>query len=162
MGATVTTTLDNLDIRILDELQDDVTLAAADIADRVGSSKSVVWRRIQDFIANGVIERRVAILNPQKVGCNVVVFAMVKMSRHNANALPKFVESVKAIPQVLECHTVLGQVDFLLKIVTGSIEEYREVVWTKLSQLEVQEISSMISFERTVDRTKLPLRHIGS
>ncbi|PTU30861.1 Lrp/AsnC family transcriptional regulator [Stenotrophobium rhamnosiphilum] len=158
----MTTSLDNLDIRILDELQDDVTAAAADIADRVGSSKSVVWRRIQDFIANGVIERRVAILNPQKVGCNVVVFAMVKMSRHNANALPKFIEAVKAIPQVLECHTVLGQVDFLLKIVTGSIEEYREVVWTKLSQLEVQEISSMISFERTVDRTKLPLRHIGA
>lgn len=158
----MTTALDNLDIRILDELQDDVTLAAADIADRVGSSKSVVWRRIQDFVADGVIERRVAILNPKKVGCNVVTFAMVKMSRHNANALPKFVEAVKAIPQVLECHTVLGQVDFLLKIVTGSIEEYRELVWTRLSQLEVQDISSMISFEQTVDRTKLPLRHIGN
>ena len=157
----MTTTLDNLDMRILEELQEDVTLPVVDIADRVGSSKSVVWRRVQSFVEDGVIERRVAILNPKKVGCNVVVFALVKMSRHGTNALPKFVESVKAIPQVLECHTVLGQVDFLLKIVTTSIEEYRDVVWTKLSRLEVQEISSMISFEQTVCRTQLPLRHLG-
>ena len=158
----MTTTLDNLDMRILEELQEDVTLPVVDIADRVGSSKSVVWRRVQSFVEDGVIERRVAILNPKKVGCNVVVFALVKMSRHGTNALPKFVESVKAIPQVLECHTVLGQVDFLLKIVTTSIEEYRDVVWTKLSRLEVQEISSMISFEQTVCRTQLPLRHLGA
>jgi Lrp/AsnC family transcriptional regulator len=158
----MTIVLDDLDMRILGELQEDVTLPVVDIADRVGSSKSVVWRRVQGYIENGVIERRVAVLNPRKVGCNVVVFALVKMSRHGTNALPKFIESVKAIPQVLECHTVLGQVDFLLKIVTGSIEEYREVVWTKLSRLEVQDISSMISFEQSVNRTQLPLRHIGS
>lgn len=155
-------TLDNLDARILEELQEDATVSMIDLAEKVGSSKSVVWRRVQTFIEEGVIDRQVAILNPKKVGCDVVVFALVKMSRHNSNALPKFIESVQAIPQVLECHTVLGHVDFMLKIVTGSIEEYRDVVWTKLSKLEVQEISSMISIEQSVNRTKLPLRHIGS
>ena len=155
-------TLDNLDARILEELQEDATVSMIDLAEKVGSSKSVVWRRVQTFIEEGVIDRQVAILNPKKVGCDVIVFALVKMSRHNSNALPKFIESVQAIPQVLECHTVLGHVDFMLKIVTGSIEEYRDVVWTKLSKLEVQEISSMISIEQSVNRTKLPLRHIGS
>jgi len=155
-------TLDDLDMRILGELQEDVTLPVVDIADRVGSSKSVVWRRIQTYIEAGIIERRVAILCPKKVGCNVIVFALVKMSRHSTNAVPKFIEAVRAIPQVLECHTVLGQVDFLLKIVTSSIEEYRDVVWTKLSRMEVQDISSMISFEQSISRTQLPLRHLGA
>lgn len=155
-------TLDNLDARILEELQEDATVSMIDLAEKVGSSKSVVWRRVQTFIEEGVIDRQVAILNPKKVGCDVTVFALVKMLRHNSNALPKFIESVQAIPQVMECHTVLGHVDFMLKIVTGSIEEYRDVVWTKLAKLEVQEISSMISIEQSVNRTKLPLRHIGS
>lgn len=158
----MTVNFDSLDMRILEELQVDVTLPVVDIADRVGSSKSVVWRRVQAFVEEGVIQERVAVLDPKKVGCNVIVFALVKMSRHGTNALPKFIESVKAIPQVLECHTVLGQVDFLLKIVATSIEEYRDVVWTKLSRLEVQEISSMISFEQAVHRTQLPLRHLGA
>ncbi len=149
--------LDDLDRRILELLQEDVTLPVADIAERVASSKSVVWRRVQGFVDSGVIDRRVAVLNPKKVGYNVMVFALVKMSRHSANALPKFVESVKAIPQVLECHTTLGHVDFVLKIAASSIEEYREVVWNRLSQLEVQEISSLISFEQSVNSTRLPL-----
>ena len=151
------TILDDLDRRILDLLQQDVTLPVADIAERVASSKSVVWRRIQGYIDAGVIEQRVAVLNPAKIGIGVIVFVLVKMSRHNANALPKFVESVRAIPQVLECHTTLGQVDFLLKIAAASIDEYRELVWARLSQLEVQEISSMISVEQPVRTTRLPL-----
>ncbi|AXQ30043.1 Lrp/AsnC family transcriptional regulator [Solimonas sp. K1W22B-7] len=153
----MTHALDELDIRILNQLQDDATLPVAEVAERVASSKSVVWRRVQGFVDSGVIERRVAVLNPKKVGFSVMVFAMVKMSRHSSNALPKFIEAVKAIPQVLECHTTLGQVDFVLKIATTSIEEYRELVWTRLSQLEVQEISSLISFEQTVNTTRLPL-----
>lgn len=154
----MTVQFDALDRRILESLQEDATLALADLAEKVGSSKSVVWRRVQAFIDSGVIDRRVAVLNPKKIGYNVTVFALVKVSRHNSNALPNFVEGIKAIPQVLECHTTLGQVDFLLKILVSDIDEYREVVWNRLSQLEVQEISSLVSFEQSVSRTRLQLR----
>lgn len=149
---------DQLDRKILEVMQDDVTLALSDLADKVGSSRSVVWRRVQALIESGVIDRRVAVLNPKKVGYNVTVFALVKVARHNAGTLPGFVEAVKAIPQVLECHTTLGQVDFLLKIVVADIDEYRESVWNRLSQLEVQEISSLVSFEQSVARTRLKVR----
>lgn len=149
---------DQLDRRILEALQEDVTLALTDLADKVGSSRSVVWRRVQALIESGVIDRRVAVLNPKKVGYNVTVFALVKVARHNAGTLPGFVEAVKAIPQVLECHTTLGQVDFLLKIVVADIDEYRESVWNRLSQLEVQEISSLVAFEQGVARTRLKIK----
>jgi Lrp/AsnC family transcriptional regulator len=149
---------DALDRRILELLQDDATLALADLAEKVGSSKSVVWRRLQTFLDSGVIDRRVAVLNPKKVGYNVTVFALVKISRHNDDAVPHFVEAVKDIPQVVECHTTLGQVDFVLKILVADIDEYRETVWTRLSQLGGQEISSLVSFEQSVNRTRLAVK----
>lgn len=154
----MTMAFDPLDRRILEVLQDDATLALSDVAEKVGSSKSVVWRRVQAHIDSGVIDRRVAVLNPKKVGYHVTVFALVKISRHSAAALPNFTEAVKAIPQILECHTTLGHVDFLLKILVSNIDEYREVVWNRLSQLDVQEISSLVSFEQSVSRTRLQLK----
>lgn len=149
--------LDALDRKILDILQEDVTIPLIDLAERVGSSKTVVWRRIQGHVDSGVIERRVAVLDPKKIGYNFTVFALVKILRHNANSLPSFAEAVKSIPQILECHTTLGQVDFLLKVVVRDIDEYRAVVWNRLSELDVQEISSLVSFEQPVKRVRLKL-----
>lgn len=149
--------LDALDRKILDVLQDDVMIPLIDLAERVGSSKTVVWRRVQGYVDSGVIERRVAVLDPKKIGYNFTVFALVKILRRNANSLPGFVEAVKTIPQVIDCHTTLGQVDFLLKIVVSDIDEYREVVWSRLSQLDVQEISSLVSFDQPVKRSRLKL-----
>lgn len=156
-NAPSTVDLDLLDRKILDVLQDDVTIALTDLADRVGSSRSVVWRRMQGYAENGVIERRVAVLDPKKIGFNFTVFALVKIQRRDADSMPSFVEAVKAIPQVLDCHMTLGQVDFLLKIVVTDIEEYREVVWNRLSQLDVQEISSLVSFDQPVKRSRMKL-----
>lgn len=149
---------DALDRRILELLQDDATIALADLAEKVGSSKSVVWRRLQTFLDSGVIDRRVAVLNPKKVGYNVTVFALVKITRHNDDAIARFIEGAKDIPQVVECHTTLGQVDFVLKILVADIDEYRETVWSRLSQLGAQEISSLVSFEQSVNRTRLTVK----
>jgi len=80
--------LDALDTRILDALQRDATEPINDLAERLSSSKSVVWRRIQRLIDAGVIRERVAILDPKKVGLEVLVFAQVKMSRHGRDVLP--------------------------------------------------------------------------
>lgn len=151
-------TLDSLDLRILDVLQRDVTLPVADIAERVASSKTVVWRRVQRLLDEGVIRARVALLDHRKLGLGIMVFAHIKMARHGRDVLPRFIEAVKAYPQVIECHTLMGDVDFLLKVVVPSIEDYEHFVWQKLSQIDgVQEISSSISIRQAINTTRLPL-----
>lgn len=151
--------LDSLDVRILELLQRDATLPIADIAERVASSKTVVWRRIQKLVEAGVIRERVAVLDHRKVGLGVMVIAHVKMARHGRDVLPKFLEAVRLFPQVIECHTLMGDVDFLLKILVRSVEDYEQFFWQKLSKIDgVQEISSSISMSQTVNTTRLPLQ----
>lgn len=158
MNGTNGSELEPIDLRILDILQDDVTISTAEIARKVNSSKTVVWRRIQRLADAGVIKERVAILDHRKLGLPMMVFAQVKMSRHSKDALPQFMEAVKAFPQVLECHCLMGHVDFLLKIVVRSIEDYEHFVWQNLSQIDgVQEVTSSISMSQAVCTTRLPL-----
>lgn len=158
MAATITPELKPIDLRILEILQIDVTTSTAEIARRVSSSKTVVWRRIQRLIDSGIITQRVAILDHRKMGLSLMVFANVKMSRHSKDALPKFMEAVKAFPQVLECHCLMGHVDFLLKVVVRSIDDYEHFVWQTLSQIDgVQEVTSSISMSQAVCTTRLPL-----
>ena len=155
----MTATLDTLDVRILDALQKDVTESVIDLAERLASSKSVVWRRIQRLVDLGVIKERVAIVDPQKVGLNVLVLAHVKMARHGRDALPKFLEAVKKFPQVIECHTLMGNVDFLLKILVRDVKDYEQFFWNQLSKLDgVQEISSSISMSQVVNTTRVPVK----
>jgi Lrp/AsnC family transcriptional regulator len=155
--------LDPLDLRILDLLQRDATLPVADIAERVASSKTVVWRRIQKYLETGLIRERVAVIDPHKAGFGVMVIAHVKMARHGLDVLPQFQEAIRQFPQVIECHTLMGDVDFLLKILVRNIEDYEHFVWQKLSKIDgVREISSSISMSQAINTTRLPLQIIGN
>ena len=163
MGETMSINLDSLDVRILEVVQNDAMVPLAELAERTGSSKSVCWRRLQRLLDEGVIQERVAVLNPQKLGLEVVVFTHVKMSRHSRDVLPRFVEAIRRCPQVVECHTLMGNWDFLLKIVVRDVAEYEHFFWHQLSQMEgVREVSSSIAMTRFVDRTQLPLMHLQS
>jgi Lrp/AsnC family transcriptional regulator len=154
--------LDALDLRILELLQKDVTLPVNDIAERVASSKSVVWRRVQRFLDSGIIRSRVAVLDTRKVGLGITVFAQVKMVRHGKNTLQKFAASINRLPEVVECHTLMGDVDFLLKIVVRDVERYQQFVWNELSQIEgVREVNSSISLSQLVESNRLPLEARG-
>ena len=155
----MTEPLDALDVRILEQLQRDATTPVADIADKVESSKTVVWRRIQRLIEDGVIRERVAVLDHRKVGLGVMVFAQVKLARHGSDALSKFLDAIKPFPQVIECHTLMGNFDFLLKVIVPSIEDYEQFVWHKLSKINgVQEVMSSISMSQPINSTKLPVK----
>lgn len=150
--------LDELDVSILEALQRDATESVQDLAERLASSKSVVWRRIQRLVEAGVIRERVAILDPAKIGLNVLVFAHVKMARHGRDVLPKFVEAVRRFPQVIECHTLMGNVDFLLKILVSDVKDYEQFFWNQLSKLDgVQEISSSIAMTQMINTTRVPV-----
>lgn len=150
--------IDKTDRKILALLQEDASLSASEIAERVNLSQPPCWRRIKRLEEGGVIQRRVALLDQRMLGLNVTVFARVKLSAHGKKSLPEFEEQISGIPEVLECHTVMGDYDFLLKIVTKDIDTYETLFRKKLSQMPtVQEIHSNAALSRIKITTELPL-----
>jgi len=150
--------LDPVDLEILKLLQRDASLSSAQVAASVGLSASPCWRRIQRLEREGVIRRRVALLAPEALGPSVVVFASVKLSAHGRGALPEFEEAVKGHPEVLECYTVSGGVDYLLRIVTTDVQAYERFLRDKLTQIaSVAEVHSRIAITQVKYSTELPL-----
>ena len=150
--------IDSTDLRILDLLQRDASLASAEIASRVGLSPSPCWRRIQRLEREGVIRARVALLDPEALGFGVVVFASVKLSAHGRQALPQFEAAVKEYAQVMECYTVAGEVDFLLRVATHDMHSYERFLRDDLLQLpSVAEVHSLIAITQVKYTTAVPL-----
>ncbi|HEU5443419.1 MAG TPA: Lrp/AsnC family transcriptional regulator, partial [Steroidobacteraceae bacterium] len=109
--------LDRGDARILDLVQQHGDLSAAEIAERLGMTASTCWRRVSRLEELGIIRKRVALLDREKVGLNVLVFSHVKLAGHGRDALLKFEQAVRQHPEILECYTLMGETDFLLRIV---------------------------------------------
>ncbi|MFC3052785.1 Lrp/AsnC family transcriptional regulator [Kordiimonas pumila] len=151
--------IDDLDARILNILQDDATIPLNDLADKVASSRSAVWRRIQKLTDDGVIKRHTIILDPEKAGLGVMVIAQVKMQAHSRDSLPHFIDKVKSFPEVIECHTLMGDVDFFLKIRVKDVQAYEDFFWNSLSQIEgVREINSSIALTAWKNTTKIAVK----
>ena len=150
--------LDPTDRRILEILQTEAGINATEIGERIGLSQSAVWRRIQSLRDTGVIRDQPVILDRQKVGLNTMVFAHVKLNSHGRSNLADFSDAVKEYPEVLDCYVVLGNVDFLLRIVTEDIKAYEQFFFEKLSQLPgIQEVNSSIVLSDIKHTTVLPI-----
>lgn len=150
---------DETDLRILDALQRDATLATADLAEIVGLSQSPCWRRLNRLRKAGYIREQVARLNAELLGFTTLVFAHVRLSAHGRANLTEFAEAISRMPEVVECYAILGAFDFLLRIITRDIKAYELFVFTKLSVLpSVQEINSTIALSEIKSTTALPIR----
>ncbi len=150
--------LDRADLRILDVLQEHGDLSAADVAERLGMSASTCWRRVSRLTELGVIRRRVALLEREKVGLTVMVFSHVKVAGHGRDALLKFEQAVRAHPEILECYTLMGETDFLLRIVCRDIKAYEAFFLDHLSRFPgVQSVNSSIALAVIKETTALPL-----
>ena len=150
--------MDKTDRRILEILQSDATMSAVEIAEKVGLSQSPCWRRINRLEKKGIIQRRVALLDRRKLGLNVVVFAHIKLSAHGRKSLPQFEQAIREFPEVLDCFTTTGEVDYILKVVTKDIESYEKFFRHHLSQLpSVLEVNSTIGLSNIKSTTQLPL-----
>jgi Lrp/AsnC family transcriptional regulator len=150
--------LDRAERQILEILQEDASISSAALADRVGLSQSPCWRRINALEQAGVIRKRVALLDRNKVGLRAQIFAQVKLSAHGRANLTDFEEAVRNIPEITECFLLLGSVDFLLRIITRDVESYERLFFEKLSQLPgVQEINSSMALSEIRSTTSIPL-----
>lgn len=149
--------LDSMDIKILTILQDDSTLPVAGIGKKVGLSTTPCWRRIQKLEQDGVIERRVALLNPKKVSAGVTVFVAITTNQHNSAWLERFHSVVKTFPEIVEAYRMSGQVDYLLRVVVPDIASYDHFYKSFISQIDLSDVSSSFAMEQIKFTTALPL-----
>ena len=150
--------LSPIDRRILRLLQHNADLSAAEIAERVELSQSPCWRRIHRMQEEGLIERKVALLDRRKLGLGMVVFVSIKLSAHGRRNLEEFEASVVGHPEVLECYTMAGSSDYLLKVVARDIAGYERFLRDHLlGSTHVQEANSHITMSEVKRTTELPL-----
>lgn len=150
--------LDRGDLRILEVLQHHGNLSAADIAEKVDMTTSTCWRRITRLEEQGVIKARVTLLDREKVGLNVTVFSRVKLVAHGRDSLGKFEAAVREHPEVLECYTLMGDTDFLLRICVRDIKAYEAFFLDHLSKMPgVESVHSSIALSTIKETTALPL-----
>jgi Lrp/AsnC family transcriptional regulator len=149
--------LDKFDCAILAALQSDATLSIAGLSEKVGLSSTPCWKRVKRLEEEGYIESRVTIVNRRKVGLPVVVFVSVRTAEHDEKWLARFASAVAALPEVLECHRMSGDVDYLLKVVTTDIEGYDRFYKKLVRTAQLTGVSSAFSMEQIKCSTALPL-----
>jgi Lrp/AsnC family transcriptional regulator len=149
--------MDRTDLKILAILQEDASLPVAEIAKRVNLSQTPCWRRIQKLEQAGVIERRVALLNPESVGAALTVFVEVQTGDHSAEGLARFEEAVRDLPQVMDVYRMAGDVDYLLRAAIGSMAEYDALYRRLIAAAPVKNVTSHFAIERVKSSTAYPL-----
>lgn len=150
--------LDNYERKILRELQRDASQTTAEIAEKVGLTASPCWRRIDRLEKEGLIRKRVAVIDRRKVGLNAQVFAQVKLNAHGRANLDEFSAAIRGFPEVLEAYVLMGTMDFMLRIVAKDIEAYERFFFERLSKLPgVQEINSTVALSEIKATNELPI-----
>jgi Lrp/AsnC family transcriptional regulator len=150
--------LDSLDLRLLNVLQRNGALSVAEVAAQIKLPTTTTWRRIQQLEATGVIKARVALLDRNALGLDVTMFAHVKLATTGRDAIAKFEAAIRDRAEVLECYTLTGEWDFLLKIVTRNIKAYEAFYLDYLSRIPcVQSVNSSVAVTVIKESTALPL-----
>jgi Lrp/AsnC family leucine-responsive transcriptional regulator len=150
--------LDGIDRRILRALQENGRIQNVDLAEKVGLSPSPCLRRVKLLEESGVIERYVALLDPAKIGVGLTVFARIWLTGQDVETVDHFVAEVKRLPEVVECHLMAGDCDFLLRVVAADLEAYRQFQADHLTRITgVQSVKTDVPMQKVKLTSELPL-----
>ncbi|WP_455481388.1 Lrp/AsnC family transcriptional regulator [Bartonella sp. B12(2025)] len=152
--------MDRLDRKILHLLQENATLSVADIAKKVGLSTTPCWRRIQKLEEDGVIQRRVAVLSPEKVNAHVTVFVFIRTHTHNHEWFKRLSKIAQEFCEVIEFYRMSGDIDYLLRVVVPNIEAYDLFYKKLIAKIDIRDVSSSFAIEQIKYTTELPLNYI--
>ena len=149
--------MDRIDRKILVELQQDATVSLAQLADRVGLSQTPCWKRVQKLQQTGVIARRVALVDPQKVGIGLTAFVALTASDHSATWRDAFTQAVEAMAEVTEIWRMAGETDYLLKVVAKDMAAFDSFYRRLTETLDLRSVTSSFAMERVAYSTAVPV-----
>lgn len=149
--------LDDLDRKILVELQQDGGQSLDEIAKRVGSSKTPVWNRIRKMREAGVIKQQTFLLDAEALGFEACFFVLIRTSEHDAEWQARFLRALNARPEVLEAHRLAGDIDYILKVVVTNARAYDTFYQALISEVKVHNVTALLSMEEIKSTTMLPL-----
>lgn len=149
--------LDAVDRKILAVLQQDASLSVAEIGDRVGLSSTPCWKRIQRLEASGVILKRVALVDQNRLGLDLSVFVSVESADHSDSWLRRFAEAVSAMPEVMEFYRMAGDVDYMLRVVVPDMRSYDVFCKKLIHSVPLKNVTSRFAMEKIKSITALPV-----
>lgn len=149
--------LDEMDRKILVELQEDSSQSLDEIARKVGSSKTPVWNRIRRMREAGVITRQTAVLDPEALGLEACFFVLIRTSEHEAEWQKKFLSALRARPEVLEAHRLAGDIDYILKVRVKNARAYDTFYQALISEVRIYNVTALLSMEEIKSTTMLPV-----
>jgi Lrp/AsnC family transcriptional regulator len=149
--------MDSTDLKILALLQEDASLSVADVAARVNLSQTPCWRRIQKLEEAGVIQKRVALVDPQSLGLDVTMFVEIQSPDHSKEWLDRFAEVLAEMPEVMEVYRMAGDVDYLLKITVANMAAYDDFYQRLIATIPLKNVTSRFAMERVKYTTAYPL-----
>ncbi|SHJ92810.1 transcriptional regulator, AsnC family [Shimia gijangensis] len=149
--------IDDMDRKILEELQRDAAQSLDEIAKRVGSSKTPVWNRIRKLREGGIIKRQTVLLDAEALGFEACFFVLIRTSAHEAEWQAKFLQALNDRPEVQEAHRLAGDIDYILKVRVANARAYDVFYQALISEVRVHNVTALLSMEEIKSTTDLPL-----
>jgi Lrp/AsnC family transcriptional regulator len=149
--------MDATDTKILMLLQENASISIAELAQRVNLSQTPCWKRIQRLENTGVIEKRVALVNPEKVGLGLTVFVSIEISDHSGQWLQRFAEFVSAMPEVMEFYRMAGDVDYMLRVAVPDMAAYDRFYQRLVEAVPLKNVTSRFAMQRVKSTTAYDL-----
>ncbi|WP_435137846.1 Lrp/AsnC family transcriptional regulator [Pseudopelagicola sp. nBUS_19] len=149
--------IDDMDKKILGELQRDASQSLDEIAKRVGSSKTPVWNRIRKLREGGIIRQQTVLLDAAALGFDACFFVLIRTSEHEADWQVAFLEALQDRPEVLEAHRLAGDIDYILKVQVKNARAYDTFYQALISEVKVHNVTALLSMEEIKSTTMIPL-----
>ena len=150
--------MDEIDIKILECLQENASLSSSEIAEKVNLSKTPCWRRIQILEKTGLIKKRVALLDREKLDRSMDVFVFIRTNQHNARWFQAFSKVIEDFPEVVEFYRMSGDIDYLMRVVVVDMKAYDRFYQRLIERIDISDVSSNFAMERLKYTTSIPLR----
>ncbi|SFP57040.1 Lrp/AsnC family transcriptional regulator [Tranquillimonas alkanivorans] len=153
----MTIRLDEMDRKILAQLQRDASQSLDDIAREVGSSKTPVWNRIRKMREAGIVGQQTVILDAEALGFEACFFVLIRTSEHEAEWQNRFLHALRARPEVQEAHRLAGDIDYILKVRVKNARAYDAFYQALISEVKIHNVTALLSMEEIKSTTMLPL-----
>jgi len=153
----MTLDIDIIDRQILMLLQNDASLSVDALADRINLSRNACWRRVKRLDSSGIIRKRVAILDPDRVGLGLLAVVMIRTNDHSADWLAKFRRAVREMPKIIDAQRMTGDLDYILRVRVADVPAYDHFYQRFIAKVHVADVSASFVMEHIKETTALPV-----